>query len=96
MEFTPYPLSRLREREGPGPEGREGEGGKPLWYAGGHVQGQSTLLAVEADGGQHAAADADRLRAACLESRGWRLLRFRNNDILANTEGVVGVMLRSL
>ncbi len=54
------------------------------------------FLAVEADGGQHSNADADRIRTASLESRGWRLLRFWNNDILANTEGVVGVMLRSL
>ena len=36
VEFTPYPLSRLREREGPGPEGGESEGGKPAWRAGGH------------------------------------------------------------
>jgi very-short-patch-repair endonuclease len=43
-------------------------------------------LIVEADGGQHAENEDDRRRTAWLEGEGWRVLRFWNNDILANTE----------
>ncbi|HEV8680768.1 MAG TPA: DUF559 domain-containing protein [Stellaceae bacterium] len=53
-------------------------------------------LIVEADGGQHADNEADRHRTAWLESEGWRVLRFWNNDALANTEGVVETILREL
>jgi very-short-patch-repair endonuclease len=53
-------------------------------------------LIVEADGSQHADSDADRRRTARLESEGWRVLRFWNNDILANTEGVVLAILQKL
>lgn len=53
-------------------------------------------VAVEADGGQHADNEADRRRAAWLRARGWRVLRLWNNDILANTDGVVGIILRTL
>src|SRR5579864_8634919 len=42
-------------------------------------------LIIEADGGQHADNENDRRRTAWLESEGWRVLRFWNNDILANT-----------
>ncbi len=53
-------------------------------------------LVVEADGGQHADSDDDRRRTAWLERRGWRVVRFWNNDILANPEGVQDVVLREL
>jgi very-short-patch-repair endonuclease len=53
-------------------------------------------LIVEADGGQHAADEGDRRRTAWLESEGWRVLRFWNNDALANTDGVVETILREL
>jgi very-short-patch-repair endonuclease len=53
-------------------------------------------LIVEADGGQHADSEADRRRTAWLESEGWRVLRFWNNDALANTDGVVESILREL
>jgi len=47
-------------------------------------------LIVEVDGGQHADNTAeDAARTAWLEGRGYRLLRFWNNDVLGNTEGVV-------
>src|ERR1041385_991674 len=52
-------------------------------------------LIVEADGGQHADNIEDQQRTAWLESEGWRVLRFWNNDILANTEGVVPKAKRS-
>jgi len=50
-------------------------------------------LIVEADGGQHADSTADRHRTAWLEGEGWRVLRFWNNEALANTEGVVETIL---
>ncbi|MCC7015994.1 MAG: endonuclease domain-containing protein [Rhodospirillales bacterium] len=53
-------------------------------------------IAVEADGGQHAGNEADRRRTTWLKARGWQVLRIWNNDILANTEGVVRIILRTL
>jgi very-short-patch-repair endonuclease len=53
-------------------------------------------LIVEADGSQHSDNVADLRRPAWLESEGWRVLRFWNNDALANTDGVVEVILRAL
>ena len=53
-------------------------------------------LIIEADRGQRADSEADRRRTAVLESEGWRVLRFWNNDVLANTEGVVETILREL
>ena len=47
-------------------------------------------LVVELDGGQHAEqAAADLARTNFLESRGHRVLRFWNNDVLTNLAGVV-------
>jgi very-short-patch-repair endonuclease len=51
---------------------------------------------VEADGGQHAESEADAERATWLERHGWRVLRFWNNDILANTESVLETILEAL
>lgn len=45
-------------------------------------------LVVEADGGQHDAAD-DAQRTAILEAAGFTVIRFWDNDILQNTEGVL-------
>lgn len=45
-------------------------------------------LIIEVDGGQHSEeADADRTRA--LEAQGYRIVRFWNNDVLGNLEGVL-------
>ena len=47
-------------------------------------------LVVEVDGGQHTdQQDYDERRTNWLEERGYRVLRFWNNDVLANTDGVV-------
>jgi adenine-specific DNA-methyltransferase len=47
-------------------------------------------LIVEADGGQHAEQIAqDQQRTAFLEAAGFRVLRFWNNEILANTAAVL-------
>jgi len=45
-------------------------------------------LIVEADGGQHT-VEHDAARTASLNSRGYRVLRFWNHDILANPLGVL-------
>ena len=55
----------------------------------------SHRLAVEADGGQHDES-VDAPRTARIERSGWRVLRFWNNDILANTEGVVLSIIAAL
>ena len=49
-------------------------------------------LVVEADGGQHT-AEADAKRSAFLEAKGLRVLRFWNNEILENPEGVLETIL---
>jgi very-short-patch-repair endonuclease len=53
-------------------------------------------LVIEADGSQHDESPSDARRTAWLEGQGWRVLRFWNNDILANTEGVVSTILQAL
>jgi very-short-patch-repair endonuclease len=45
-------------------------------------------LIVELDGGQHATRDETN-RTAILEAMGYLVLRFWNNDVLQNTEGVL-------
>jgi BirA family biotin operon repressor/biotin-[acetyl-CoA-carboxylase] ligase len=49
-------------------------------------------LIVEADGGQHNET-RDGTRDAWLKSQGFRILRFWNNDILKNQEGVLITIL---
>jgi len=47
-------------------------------------------LVVEIDGGQHAErADDDQERTNILESMGYLVLRFWNNDVLLNIDGVL-------
>jgi len=53
-------------------------------------------LVVEADGGQHGAAGEHANRDAALCARGWRVLRFWNNDILENRSGVLAVIADAL
>ena len=53
-------------------------------------------LIVEADGGQHSENVADGARTEWLTREGWRVLRFWNNEILPNTNGVLEVILGAL
>jgi len=53
-------------------------------------------LIIEADGGQHMDTLQDIERTKWLESKGWRVMRFWNNDILANTNGILDTILQSL
>lgn len=43
---------------------------------------------VEIDGGQHT-PETDAARTAMLESAGYTVIRFWNNDVLSNTDGVL-------
>ncbi len=53
-------------------------------------------LIVEVDGGQHAAErDRDAARTAWLESRGYRVIRFWNNEVIENMDGVVEAIQRA-
>lgn len=45
-------------------------------------------LVIEADGGQHAGSMHDKLRDRWVIANGFRMLRFWNNDVLSNLEGV--------
>ncbi|SRR6266481_3881829 len=53
-------------------------------------------VVIELDGGQHADNTADARRTAWLASQGWTVIRFWNNDVLSNTNGVVETILRAL
>ena len=46
-------------------------------------------LIVEVDGGQHSGSDHDARRDAVLAEHGYAVVRFWNNDVLANIEGVL-------
>jgi very-short-patch-repair endonuclease len=55
-------------------------------------------LVVELDGSQHSVGEAvqyDAKRTAYLNSRGYRVLRFGNGDVLENRDGVVEIILRA-
>jgi very-short-patch-repair endonuclease len=54
-------------------------------------------IVIEVDGGQHAVnADADMERTKSLEANGYRVLRFWNNDVLTNIEGVLEEIQRAI
>ena len=52
---------------------------------------------IELDGGQHAEAQAyDANRTAFLEAQGYRVIRFANNEALANPDGVLATIAAAL
>jgi very-short-patch-repair endonuclease len=53
-------------------------------------------LIIEVDGGQHSESTRDRIRDAALKAVGYRVLRFWNSDVLANTSGVLEVVSSAL
>ena len=58
---------------------------------------RSKGLVIELDGGQHAeTVSYDSERTRYIEERGYRVLRFWNNDVLSNLEGVVSEIERAL
>ncbi len=57
----------------------------------------SAKLIVEVDGGQHALrSEEDNVRTQQLEKDGYRVLRFWNNEVLGNLEGVLTVIAAEL
>src|SRR5438270_8061614 len=47
-------------------------------------------LVIEFDGGQHASSEVrDDRRTAWLEARGWQVIRFWNNEVNENIDGVL-------
>jgi very-short-patch-repair endonuclease len=57
----------------------------------------SKRLIIELDGGQHDEGKAyDEQRTSFLEARGYKVLRFWNNEVFENTEGVISAILAEL
>ncbi len=57
---------------------------------------RATLI-IEVDGGQHATREADdERRTLWLEARGYRVLRFWNNEVLQNIDGVLTAIQNAL
>jgi len=58
---------------------------------------RTAKLVIEIDGGQHDwNATADLARTRFIEARGFAVLRFWNNEVLENIEGVVATIERAL
>jgi very-short-patch-repair endonuclease len=56
-------------------------------------------IVIEVDGGQHnlpKQSAADAARTAYLNAHGYRVLRFWNNDVLGNIDGVMSLILDAL
>ena len=57
----------------------------------------ASRLVIEVDGGQHAVSvEKDRVRSLWLEDQNFRVLRFWNNEVLDNPEGVRRVIQTAL
>ncbi len=56
---------------------------------------RAARLVIELDGGQHG-QDVDAARTEVIEAFGYRIIRFWNQDVLANIEGVVEVIRHEL
>jgi very-short-patch-repair endonuclease len=50
------------------------------------------LVVIEVDGGQHSESVKDEVRDRYLRAQGYRVMRFWNNDVLSNIEGVLTVI----
>ena len=53
-------------------------------------------LVIEIDGGQHAGSDEDKIRDEWLKAEGFEVLRFWNNEVLGNREGVLQSIVKHL
>ena len=77
---------RLRSRQ------LEGEKFVRQFPIGAHIADfacRSAKLAIELDGGQHADSPTDADRTKLIEAHGYTVLRFWNNDVAENIEGVL-------
>jgi len=57
---------------------------------------RESRLVIELDGGQHADSAADEARPELIEAHGLTVIRFWNNDVLANTQGVLEEIRQAL
>lgn len=60
---------------------------------------EEAMLAIELDGGQHnndSSQHYDNTRTKLLEKAGWQVLRFWNNDVHENIEGVLQTIVTAL
>ena len=58
---------------------------------------RSAKLIIELDGGQHAAAtEKDVERTRMIEAHGYKVIRYWNNDVMDNLDGVLEDILRHL
>ena len=58
---------------------------------------RSAKLVIELDGGQHGwRTEEDRRRTLYIEAQGFRVIRFWNNDVIENLDGVVSEIERVL
>ena len=53
-------------------------------------------VVIEVDGGQHQHSEEDRCRDRYMRAAGFKVLRFWNNDVLANLQGVCAVIAQVL
>jgi very-short-patch-repair endonuclease len=53
-------------------------------------------LVIEVDGGHHAQSSRDTIRDRWLRNHGYRVLRFWNNDVIANADGVLEAIADTL
>ncbi len=53
-------------------------------------------LVIEVDGGQHARSENDNARDQWLMEQGFNVLRFWNNDVLGNRDGVLEKIVKYL
>ena len=53
-------------------------------------------IVIEIDGGQHSGSAADEERTKVLEAHGYRILRYWNNDVLGNIDGVLEDILSAI
>lgn len=57
---------------------------------------RSLRIVIELDGGQHAESLTDANRTRIIEAHGYRVIRFWNNDVLANIDGVLQVIAQEI
>lgn len=50
---------------------------------------RSAKLVVELDGGQHSGSPSDDARTRMIEAHGYTVIRFWNNDVMENMDGVL-------
>jgi very-short-patch-repair endonuclease len=57
---------------------------------------RSLRIAIELDGGQHSESEADANRTRIIEAHGYRVIRFWNNEVLGNIDGVLTVIAEEI